>query len=814
MSGSRLRGGARISVAAVMACLLTGHSNAKTFDIPTGAPPSPLFGALPFTQEMNVFEEFGTRPMPAAYGVDILPVPAVIDCTRAPDGALLDAFFKKEIFPQPLRLAFDTGANPWATAISNCIGPLTTSFGDGRPPGESFAHQRWDDFTPQAYFMSPTTGARVNGGLRDTMQRHGFAKGEFAVNGLYYHGGTNKNTQVRFHPKMPVQDPRAVWTFDGTLPPKLLMARYGEPVLFRHYNALPIDPSQNFGFGTNTLSTHYHNGHHPAESDGFTAAYFFPGQYYDYRWPMALAGHDTINTGATDPRAGAPNGSGGITKVRGDWRETMSTHWFHDHRLDFTAQNVYKGSAAMANLYSAVDRGREGFQCNYTNAANPNLCLPSGTALDWGNRDYDVNLMIHDKAWDANGQLYFNIFNREGFIADRMMVNWTFKPYFNVRQRRYRFRMLNASVSRNFKIAIATATGQRVPYYLVANDGNIMEHAVPFPNAQSKDLPEMGIAERYDIVVDFKTFAPGTKIYLYNLIEQDDGRGPRAEVPLASIVNNKYTGDPAVGSFLELRVVKYTGADQSMNPADYVEGKKKMIPLPTFTAAELASARKRTFDFGRSNNTDEMPWTIKTDGGQGYGMDPHRVSAAPKVGDLEIWHLVGSDGWTHPVHIHFEEGIILKRDGRPPPLWEKYARKDVYRIGGFKDSSLTIDLAIRFREFAGTFLEHCHNTQHEDHSMLLRWDVRNPGQTIAIPTPISTWQGVYYEPSFDLINGRDPAVAGNSGPGGGGSSGPGGGGSTALAATTPPAPVVNDPAPPANSKPPKAAKPPKPPKVK
>lgn len=98
--------------------------------------------------------------------------------------------------------------------------------------------------------------------------------------------------------------------------------------------------------------------------------------------------------------------------------------------------------------------------------------------------------------------------------------------------------------------------------------------------------------------------------------------------------------------------------------------------------------------------------------------------------------------------------------------------------------------------------------------MLLRWDVRNPGQTIAIPTPISTWQGVYYEPSFDLINGRDPAVAGNSGPGGGGSSGPGGGGSTALAATTPPAPVVNDPAPPANSKPPKAPKPPKPSKVK
>jgi len=43
-----------------------------------------------------------------------------------------------------------------------------------------------------------------------------------------------------------------VWTFDGTMPPKLLMARYGEPVLFRHYNGLPIDVTTNNGFGYHT----------------------------------------------------------------------------------------------------------------------------------------------------------------------------------------------------------------------------------------------------------------------------------------------------------------------------------------------------------------------------------------------------------------------------------------------------------------------------------------------------------------------------------------------------------------------------------
>jgi hypothetical protein len=52
--------------------------------------------------------------------------------------------------------------------------------------------------------------------------------------------------------------------------------------------------------------------------------------------------------------AATPDGHGGTIKIPGNWRETMSTHWFHEHMLDFTAQNVYKGNAAMMNNYSAI----------------------------------------------------------------------------------------------------------------------------------------------------------------------------------------------------------------------------------------------------------------------------------------------------------------------------------------------------------------------------------------------------------------------------------------------------------------------------
>jgi len=112
---------------------------------------------------------------------------------------------------------------------------------------------------------------------------------------------------------------------------------------------------------------------------------------------------------------------------------------------------------------------------------------------------------------------------------------------------------------------------------------------------------------------------------------------------------------------------------------------------------------------------------------------------------VEIWHLTGgTGGWSHPVHIHFEEGQVLDRDGKAPPIWEKFARKDLFRIGGEVDSSSRMSVVYRFREFSGSYVEHCHNTTHEDHAMLVRWDLEKPGQTLLMPSPIPTWDGVGY----------------------------------------------------------------------
>ena len=135
-----------------------------------------------------------------------------------------------------------------------------------------------------------------------------------------------------------------------------------------------------------------------------------------------------------------------------------------------------------------------------------------------------------------------------------------------MRARAYRFRLLNGSVSRYFKFAVVReiqgSSGEfkgpsgsnvsyaRVPFHMIANDGNIMEHAVPFDgtmdlnsdgNRQDNNgiLPLQGIAERYDIIINFAKngIKPGDKLYFVNLMAHDTGKGPSQAIALADVLS-------------------------------------------------------------------------------------------------------------------------------------------------------------------------------------------------------------------------------------------------------------------------------------
>ena len=629
-------------------------------------------------------------------------------------------------------------SQPVDALLGGGVGPI-----EGRPPGPLWAHQGYRRFPPSVAVEVSQEGGKTNivydPGC-DPTQNSGVGAGALV--------------RPCFHPGLPDQTADAFWTFNGTIAPKLLIGRYGEGILFRHHNRLSADVTRNRGFGRHTITTHEHNGHHGAENDGFTGAFFFPGQFYDYHYPILLAGLNSVNTLATDRRASAPADDGGLILVPGDWQETMSTHWFHDHMFSFTAQNVYKGNAGMFNIYSGLDRGAEDIDDGV------NLRLPSGrasvTGKSWGNLDYDVNLMLADKAWDRDGQLAFDIFDFDGFLGDVMTVNLLYKPYLEVERRKYRFRILNASVSRFFKTALSDGSEM----IQIANDGNLLPHPVSLT-----ETDEQGIAERYDIVIDFSRYQIGEKVWMVNLCEHQDGKGPKDDLTLAEALSGR-SDDPCVGRFLEFRIVRDPRVPDISRVPD------TMIPNPDLS--NIPIARERVFEFGRGGKQTTFdpvtsfagPWGIKTDGGDMLNADFGRLSAAPKMGTREIWTLKnGGGGWDHPIHIHFEEGQILARNGSAAnvPAWER-GRKDVYRLrpGG------SVTLTLQFRDFAGTFMEHCHNTVHEDNAMLLRWDIDPEGNPLlrALPTPIPTPQGVTFIDPDDILPTARTAATGESGSGG------------------------------------------------
>jgi len=436
----------------------------------------------------------------------------------------------------------------------------------------------------------------------------------------------------QFHPDLP---PTRIFGYDGTVPGALFHSRYGEPCLVRIFNDLPAN---HVGFGAPEISTHLHNSHTPSESDGFPGYFHGPGTYKDHHYPMSKAG--------------------------GDEREALGTVWYHDHRLDFTAQNVYRGLAGFHLFFDDKDSGDE-------QDTNPvALRLPSG--------EFDVPMVFSDRVIGADGQLVFDMFNMTGILGDNIAVNGKIQPFMNVKRRKYRFRILDGGISRVYHVALSNSAR----FTHIANDGNLFERPL-----STKGI-WLGVAERADIVIDFSTYRKGDVVYLVNRAEQFDGRGPTGKLltprtPLVKFIIGDSAADPSqVPSFLRA--------------------------LPDINLAEVTM--HRTWEFGRSNGA----WTVN-----GKLFDVERCDARVKRGSAEIWTLRnGGGGWAHPIHIHFEEFQMLERNGKPVAPHER-CRKDVALL--FPGDE--VKCYWRFRDFLGRYPMHCHNLVHEDHAMMVRWDI-------------------------------------------------------------------------------------------
>jgi FtsP/CotA-like multicopper oxidase with cupredoxin domain len=465
-----------------------------------------------------------------------------------------------------------------------------------------------------------------------------------------------KEAFVTMSPDLP---PQPVWGFDGLYPGPTHYARYSQECLVRNFNDLP---AQNRGFGMNSVSTHLHNAHTPSESDGFPCDFFSSGQFYDHHYPNVLAGFGSTH---------GPNG---------DINEALGTLWYHDHRVDFTSQNVYKGLTGFYCLFNDLDTGNETTGFRLPGVPDTNFFAPI---------KYDVPLMLADRVFDpGTGLLFFDLFNFDGILGDKFLVNGKIQPFFEVEPRRYRFRILDSGPSRFYQLFLTDqGANTQIPFWQIASDGNLLPHPISVNNAI------VAVAQRMEVIIDFRPWA-GKTLYFENRLEQVDGRGPTGN-----------TLPAGAGNFImQFRVKSAPVADNSVDPAT----RPTYYALPDKTAAARVS---RSFRFERQSGQ----WAIN-----GRIMDSDCATPRFQVqqNSVEYWSLQNnSGGWMHPVHIHFEEHQIMSQS--LPMLATDVSRKDVFRL----QHNMSTQMFFRFRDFVGRYPFHCHNVVHEDHAMMLRWDI-------------------------------------------------------------------------------------------
>jgi FtsP/CotA-like multicopper oxidase with cupredoxin domain len=485
-------------------------------------------------------------------------------------------------------------------------------------------------------------------------------------------------------PDLPLQ---TIWGFDdgvhATSPGPTYQANYGIPQLTRNTNALP-PVGQNGGFGMPSVTTHLHNSHNPSESDGNPCDFYSAGHFCDQYYPNVLAGFNS------DHR---PNG---------DINESLSTLWYHDHRVDFTSQNTYKGLVGFYLLFNQFDTGDEttGFR------------LPSFP-------QFDIPLAFADKVYDpTTGALAFDLFNLDGILGDKFLVNGKIQPFFHVQPRRYRFRLLDTGPSRFYQYFLTDLNNlsAKHPFWVIANDGNLLPKPVEVQSVR------IGVAERVDIIIDFSQFA-GKTIYLENRLNQLNGQGPVDDFgPNATSQECTQVLGTTVPSILpagqgnlllQFRVGTQSVRDNSLPPAQ-----QTFYQLPS---TNVEPRIVRTFKFDRLNGQ----WSIN-----GQFMDCNQFRFTVQQNSVEQWILTNLTGdWTHPVHVHLEEHRILSRNRTAPPLAIENSRKDVTQL----HPNERVQLFFRFRDWVGKYPIHCHNVVHEDHAMMALWHVLPTGDNILVP---------------------------------------------------------------------------------
>ena len=444
--------------------------------------------------------------------------------------------------------------------------------------------------------------------------------------------------------------------YNGLVPAQRIDVNQGTRIQMTMHNKLPATHPT---FGTPMpISTHLHGSASLPQYDGYASDVTAPGQRKTYHYPNF---------------------------------QPARTLWYHDHGVHYTAQNAYSGLASQYHLHDKMER--------HLLPSSANRPLPDGSfdtveGVPFDQTEFDVALTLSDMMFQADGSQLYDDRSHSGLWGDVILVNGVPWPNMKVKRRIYRFRLLNASISRSYRPSLSNGAS----VHMVATDGGLM------PKVQAVPSWRHGSAERYEFLIDFSSYPPGTKIELRNLSNPNNrdfattGKIMRFEVVDEPFDKN----DPTAFTLPTL-----------LNPGSDVMALKPTSGLRTTTI------RVEHDDATNEWNLNGQSWHDVVDSNY------TKVLANPALGETQIWEIQNnSGGWFHPVHIHLVDFKILDRNGKPPFPYEQ-GPKDVVYVGEGEKVRVMMtfgDEKAPVRN-TGKYMVHCHNLPHEDHDMMHQFSV-------------------------------------------------------------------------------------------
>lgn len=482
------------------------------------------------------------------------------------------------------------------------------------------------------------------------------------TDGTYYEI-TMKKAMHQFHSYFPSTE---VWGYNGLVPGPTIEAVKDKTtyVLFRNQlpkkHFLPIDTSLHGVNDSPEVRTvvHLHGANVASESDGhpeswYTQNFEQTGPYFK-RKVHAYTNH-----------------------------QPAATLWYHDHTMGLTRLNVVAGLAGFYLLRDALDE---------------KLNLPKG--------DYEIPILLQDRTFNEDGSIFYpteldppfplpvpdqlplpNPTVTLGYVGNTIVVNGKVWPLLEVEPRKYRFRFLNGSNRRIYKLRMENGA----PFYQIGTDGGFIEKTTEL---QSFELTP---AERIDVIVDFSQYK-NQNILLFN--DDDEFLDEHTNVIL------KFKVLPKAKSKDTSEIPTLINPAMSLHE----EHAHTIRNLPLTTSLDRYGRLMLMLD----NKMYHDPATEK-----------------PSLDSIEIWNLINTTPVPHPIHVHLVQFKVLERrafdvdkyvnEGElsytdEPEAPREYERgpKDTVKA----DVGMVTKIAMHWKEHTGNYIWHCHFLEHEDHDMM------------------------------------------------------------------------------------------------